>query len=86
MRIGWSKGSWSSRCEYGAEFPSAFCNADQVIVEAKKEFDNKGITFSLEDHWALADKSLEELTEATKMEDEYKYQFVLQLPGLEWRW
>jgi hypothetical protein len=36
----------------------------QAIVEAKKVFDKKGIPFSLEDHLALADKSLEGLTEA----------------------
>ena len=37
----------------------------QAIVEAKKVFDKKGIPFSLEDHLALADKSLEGLMEAT---------------------
>jgi hypothetical protein len=37
----------------------------QAIVEAKKVFDKKRIPFSLEDHLALADKSLEGLTEAT---------------------
>jgi hypothetical protein len=37
----------------------------QAIVAAKKVFDKKGIPFSLEDHLALADKSLEGLTEAT---------------------
>ncbi len=35
----------------------------QVIAEAKKVFDKKGIPFSLEDHLALADKSLEALRE-----------------------
>jgi len=37
----------------------------QAIIEAKKVFDKKRIPFSLEDHLALADKSLEGLTEAT---------------------
>lgn len=36
----------------------------QAIVEAKKVFDKKGIAFSLEDHLALADKSLQAVTEA----------------------
>ncbi len=35
----------------------------QAIAEAKKVFDKKGIPFSLEDHLALVDKSLEGLNE-----------------------
>jgi hypothetical protein len=38
----------------------------KAITEAKKVFDKKGIPFSLEDHLALVDKSLEGLMETHK--------------------
>lgn len=36
-----------------------------ALVEGKKYLDKKGISFSLEDHVSLAEKSVEGLTEAT---------------------
>ncbi|SRR5579875_1899095 len=47
----------------------ALCYASllkKAITEAKKIFDKKGVPFSLEDHLALVDKSLEGLTETQK--------------------
>lgn len=52
----------------------------QAIIEAKKVFDKKGIPFSLKDHVALADKSLEGLMETRSMRDDHRFQLVLQLP------
>ena len=48
------------------DFPQRYVALLKVaIVKAKKVFDKKGIPFSLEDHIALADKSLEAVTEMT---------------------
>lgn len=42
------------------------CWLKDAIAEAKKVFDKKGVAFSLEDHQALVDKSVEGLTETAQ--------------------